>query len=414
MAAATHKGKTDLYKVLGIERSADSSEIKKAYFNLARIHHPDKGGNPETFKEIQRAYEVLSNSKHRQIYDMTGQIPGESGEAEVGSAPGFPFGMPGMPGAPGFTFNLDELFGMFGPHGMGSSGGGSGRPVRRMGKPPPKVQQMKLGLKQFYYGQNFNINLDRQKICRQCEGTGAAHKDSCSECHGTGSKSQILQMGGMVMESRGPCSPCQGKGWQGSGKCQECGGAGKKEEKIRQVFSLQPGMRSGESVILTEVCSEMPEFERSGDLHVVFLLDGEGSLWERQGQAEEHLVFSLQISLAESLLGLTVKLLGHPAYPDGLWVRLTGCLQSGDIYCLNDLGMPIMGQTGKYGNGYINITVKATAEERKLLSGSGRTGSLEEIFGGRCRKYDGDVEERDVEIFTEAYLCESLSFRPRV
>ena len=76
--AVPSQGKKDLYKVLGIERSANQNEIKKAYFQLARVHHPDKGGDSETFKEIQRAYEVLTNTQSRQIYDMTGQIPGES------------------------------------------------------------------------------------------------------------------------------------------------------------------------------------------------------------------------------------------------------------------------------------------------------------------------------------------------
>jgi DnaJ-class molecular chaperone len=413
--AVPSQGKKDLYKALGIERSANQNEIKKAYFQLARVHHPDKGGDSETFKEIQRAYEVLTNTQSRQIYDMTGQIPGELGGQDVGSASSgggggfFPFGMPGSGQGSGFAFNLDELFGMFSPGGNGGGGGG-GRSVRRMGKPPPKIQNMKLGLKHFYYGQNFNINLDRQKICRQCDGTGAAKKDACSDCRGSGSKSQVIQMGGMIMESRGPCSSCQGKGWHISGKCSECSGIGKKEEKIHQMFSLQPGMKSGESVVLTEVCSEMPEFERSGDLHVIFELDRESSssLWQRQGQAEEHLVYVLQISLAESLLGLTVKLSGHPGYSDGLWVRLSGCLLTGDTYCLNDLGMPIMGQMGKYGNGYIQIIVKPTAEERKTLLGQGRTGNIEVIFGEHCRKYDGDADEKEAEIFTDAYLCDSV------
>lgn len=407
--------KKDLYTVLGIERSVTASEIKKAYFQLARVHHPDKGGDPEVFKEIQRAYEVLSNENSKQIYDMTGQIPGESTDSSdihsgsgSGFFPGFPFRGGGMPSP--FGFPMDELFGMFGNgmNGSGSFGRGSSG-VRRMGKPPPKIQHMNLDLKQFYFGQNFNLNLDRQVICKVCEGAGTAQKESCSECKGSGAKTQVIQMGGMIMESRGPCTTCQGKGWKGVGKCKECTGSGKKEEKRQQSFSLKPGMKSGEVVVLSEICSEMPEFEKPGDLHVIFGLNTDNeqaSKWIRQGKMEEHLVFTLQISLAESLLGLTVKIEGHPAYTEGLWVKLHGCLLNGDIYCMNDLGMPMLGDSAKYGNGYIIICVKPTAEERNTLLGPGRTNSLEKIFENCCRKAPENIQVSD--IFCDSYLVEKI------
>ena len=397
--SGTRTNKKDLYKVLGIERNATSQDIRKAYFTLARQHHPDKGGDSEIFKEIQTAHEVLTNDHNRKIYDMTGQLPGETGgpPGPGEMPPGFPFGMPGGVGGGVFGINLDELFGMFGSSNRAPSGN-----TRRMGKPPPKIQSMNLSLKQFYFGQNFNLNLDRQRFCRVCEGSGAATKDPCSDCNGSGSRSQVLHIGGMIMESRGPCSSCQAKGWRGSGQCADCQGRGRQEEKRSQGFSLQPGMRNGETVVLSEVCSEMAEFERPGDLNVVFNLDAASSPWRRTGKDEEHLIFDLYISLAESLLGLVVKLDGHPAYPDGLWLRLPACLLEGDKYCLSDLGMPLLGQMGRFGNAYVVIHVSATTEERTTLSGSGRTGNLEDIFGGRCRKANDGLQEND--IFSEAYL----------
>jgi DnaJ-class molecular chaperone len=105
----------DPYKVLGIEKSADARDVKKAYFDLAKRHHPDKGGNEEEFKKIQKAYDVLSDPQKRGFFDQTGQMPGEEGE----------IGMGGMPGGSPFPFDLGGIFGMFGgaggPFGMGGS-----------------------------------------------------------------------------------------------------------------------------------------------------------------------------------------------------------------------------------------------------------------------------------------------------
>ena len=300
-----------------------------------------------------------------------------------------------------FGINIGELFGMFGGDGM-PGGRMPGQNTKRMGKPPPKIQNMNLSLKQFYFGQNFNLNLDRHKICHTCDGTGSATKETCSDCRGTGGRSQILHMGGMVMETRGPCTSCQSKGWKGTGQCADCQGRGRRDEKMSQGFSLQPGMRTGEAVVLSEVCSEMAEFERPGDLHVVFNLDKSSSSWQRSGKSEEHLLIELTLSLGESLLGTVVKLDGHPAYPDGLWIRLPACSLEGDRYCLPDLGMPLMGQTGRFGNGYVLIHVTATTEQRILLSSSGRTGNLEALFGGSCRKAPDNIQDSD--IFTDAYL----------
>jgi len=107
----------ELYEVLGVEKDADSRDIKKAYFNLAKTHHPDKGGDAEKFKQIQRAYDVLSDDEKRNFYNQTGQVHGEAGAPNQGE---------GHPG--GFPFDIGAMFGgMFGGGGgMGGMGGGGG------------------------------------------------------------------------------------------------------------------------------------------------------------------------------------------------------------------------------------------------------------------------------------------------
>lgn len=382
------RSSSNLYSVLGLDKDASAKDIKRAYFDKAKVLHPDKGGDPEAFKEILRAYETLSDSEKRSFYDMTGQVPGENGapdNAGGGMPQGFPFGM-GMPGgAPGFAFDINELFGMFG--GGGGGGGGSSR-NRKLGKPPPKVENMYMDLRQFYNGANFNIHLDRQKICKKCDGTGADSKENCSQCGGSGKKQQVMMMGNMQMISTGPCLACSGNGWKAKGVCSDCSGTAKLTEKRKINFSLVPGMKTRETVILSEVCSEMIEFDRPGDLHVIFHLKETSGGWRRIGQAEEHLLYELTINLAESLLGLAVQLYGHPGYQEGLFLRIPGAI-NGDVFCYEDLGMPIVGQSGKFGKGYVRIFVSPESDERELLFVKARVEngpSLKELFSSRVRK----------------------------
>jgi DnaJ family protein A protein 2 len=182
----------DLYKLLGIERSASSSDVKRAFHKLALQHHPDKGGNEETFKKMQQAYEVLSDDGKRRHYDATGQVPGEQ-MAEQGGGMPFPF-----------PFDIGNLFGMFGQ---------GGRPPRHRGmKPPAKQEKLKLTLAQLYFGHSFQIHLDRFKACGSCQGSGAKRKESCGSCGGGGMVIQTVNLGGMVMQSQGPCRDCNGEG----------------------------------------------------------------------------------------------------------------------------------------------------------------------------------------------------------
>ena len=134
--------KKSLYEVLGVNKTDSCNDIKKAYFKLARTHHPDKGGNPELFKEIVRASEVLTDERKRRMYDDMGVIDGENG--------GMPEGNP-FQGGGGFPFpfevNLNDLFGgMFGNSPVGPNKG----PIRKGKKPAPAVQTINITLEQFY------------------------------------------------------------------------------------------------------------------------------------------------------------------------------------------------------------------------------------------------------------------------
>lgn len=362
------------YEVLGLDKKATAEEIKKAYRKLALVHHPDKGGDPEKFKELAWANDILSDDHRRAVFDQTGQIPGEDG----GSANGG-----GMP--PGFTFDIGSLFGMFG-------GGGSGRTTRRGGKAPSQTQAIPLELKHFYHGHKFGINVHRQIFCKPCEGSGAKRREPCASCRGQGVQFQVMNMGGMTIQTQGPCLACQGKGQRTLEECDTCHGQGKSSESKTLDVIVQPGMAAEETITFSEACSEQKEFERPGDI-VIVLKEVPNDRWCRRGN---NLETSVKLNLSESLTGCSVLLEGHPGYEDGLWVEIPAGSFSGDYYCLNGFGMPVRGTANGYGELYIKIEVEVLATERKLLSGAAQEGLLP-LFGERRRKaVEGAEVEKDL------------------
>jgi len=373
----------ELYKLLGVEKNANSTDIKKAYQKGALKHHPDKGGDEETFKKLQQAYEVLSDDGKRRHYDMTGQIPGE------GPQGGGPSSMPG--GFP-FPFDIGNLFGMFGP-------GGRPQNQRRGFKPPPKTEIIKLSLAQLYFGHSFQIHLDRSKMCSPCSGSGAKRKEACGACGGTGTKTQTINMGGMMMHSQGPCPACTGEGMRTIEVCDICNGLKKVHEKKAIDVKIPPSTQDGETFTFQEVCSELQEFEKAGDLQLTIkaeMTDG----WKRTGGAGQHLENDVVLNLAESLLGTTVRLDGHPAFDDGLFLEIPAGSFTEDSYCITGQGMPLKGSTNSYGDLYIKIRVTVKMAERKELVSEGVQKVLKDVFKDGCRTIEiGDPSDVQKDLF---------------
>jgi molecular chaperone DnaJ len=369
-----------LYEILGVNKSDSCNEIKKAYLKLARTHHPDKGGDPENFKEILRASEVLTDEKKRKMYDEFGVIDGENGQG--------PSGMPFQNNNSGFPFpfeiNLNDLFGgMFGNPPVGPNKG----PIRKGKKPAPAIQTINVTLEQFYLGHNFDININRSCFCTSCDHSGAKSKETCKNCNGRGAISQVVQMGPMAMHTTGPCIDCQGKGEKIIIKCDKCSGTGFTQEKRNLSVKITPGTITGETYIFPEVCSDHPAFERPGDAHIVITEDPNDpafKYFKRVGDKLQNLETSISISLSEALIGCVVQIDGHPAYDEGLFIKIPAGSFQGDKYCLSGFGMPIPGNIGKYGDMYVNINMNISPNERNLLANQGRD-ILKPLFEDKIR-----------------------------
>lgn len=365
-----------LYDILGVKKTDSCNDIKKAYLKMARIHHPDKGGDPERFKEIAHANEVLTDERRRKLYDDTGLT--DEKQAEVGSSP-FPGGFP-FP----FEVNMNDLFGnMFG-------GPPRGGPIRKNKKPAPYIQQISVTLEQYYIGNKFDIKINRNSFCGECGHSGAKTKEMCRACNGQGSVTQVLHMGPVAMQTSGPCMECQAKGEKVIESCPKCNGSGFVSETRNLSIRMVPGTKSQESFIFPEVCSDHDAFERPGDAHIIITDDPNDVAFKhfrRSGAQQEDLHTEITLSLAESLVGCVVRIDYHPGYDEGLFVRIPPGSFEGDRYRMNGFGMPLMGQIGKYGDLYVHVHVTIHPRERQLFE-TKATELLRPLFQEHIRKID--------------------------
>mmetsp|Transcript_52935 Transcript_52935/g.136737 ORF Transcript_52935/g.136737 Transcript_52935/m.136737 type:complete len:523 (+) Transcript_52935:103-1671(+) len=252
---------TKFYKCLEVDKNATDPEIKKAYRKLAVKHHPDKGGDPEKFKEITRAYEVLSDADKRAKYDRFG----EEGLDNDG------------PGDAGDIFEA-----MFG--GGGRRGGGG---ARRRQKTKDIVQPLKVTLEQIYEGATKKMAITRQVIDKK-KGV-----QECRDCGGRGVKVEVIRMGPMIQQMQSACGSCGGNGKAFTTK---------QEREILEVH-IQKGSPDNHKVTFREMADEHPDAD-AGDVNFV-LKQQEHSVFKRRGA---DLFIERKISLVDALCGFDIEL----------------------------------------------------------------------------------------------------------
>jgi DnaJ-class molecular chaperone len=345
-----------LYECLGISREASSEEIKRAYRELARSKHPDKGGSAAEFQAIQEAHEVLSDDRRRRIYDMTGDIKDVTQSAGGETAGGIPFSfMGGMGpfGMPGMAFNMSDLGGLFGmPQGVGRS-------VRPRG--PNKQHDIGLPLHQLYKGHQLHLKMNQARKCSSCKGKGAESWKSCDACKGAGRRTEIRMMGpGIMAQSTGPCNACEGEGKQCLSVCKACNGKKFIDQEKTLVVNITPGMKEGETIVFPGECSESAEYEAPGDVILTIRRTDPNTGWDVRGS---DLYFQQTVSYAEAMMGLSFRLKDHPSGKSPLFVWNKGPLLHGAVLRAKGWGMPqetlVAGVNKKIGDALIEIHVTA-------------------------------------------------------
>jgi len=329
--------KRDYYEILGVDRDASESEVKRAYRKLAIKHHPDKNPDDPTaaekFREATEAYEVLKDSRKRAQYDQFGHAGADGG-----------LGGGGYPGG-GFNVDLNDAlesflrnFGMGG--GFGDMFGGESRGGRGRGR---DLQiSLKLSLLEASRGAKKKIKVNKQVPCRTCGGSGAAPGSrpvTCSHCHGRGRVRQVRQslLGQMMTES--VCPHCQGQGSVVQDPCPDCRGSGtvRGEELIE--LKVPAGVSTGNYMELQGKGDAGSHGAPAGNLRVVFQVD-ENDVFERHG---DDLLIDVPVSPVDLMLGTKVEV---PTLEGKVALKIPAGTQSHKVFRMRGKGIPHVNRPG--------------------------------------------------------------------
>jgi len=335
---------TNLYDTLGVAKNASAEEIKKAYRKLAREHHPDQGGDEAKFKEIQGAYDVLSDAEKRTQYDQFGSTNGRGG-----------FG--GGAGAQFQDFDLSDLFGgLFG----GGAGGGRRRPQPERGA--DLQTDVHVSFEDSLNGVQVPVRANLETACSACGGSGAEPGTApitCPECGGRGVTSDSQ---GLFSLSH-PCRRCRGNGTVVEKPCKRCRGAGR--ERVQKTFQVKvpAGAKDGTRIRLKGRGEQGRNGGPAGDLYVVARV-ADSPLYERRGA---DLIVDVPVSYSDLALGASLEV----PTPDGaVSLKVPAASQPGKLLKIKGRGAPKLSGGGKgdvLARLKLTVPEKVSKKERELL-----------------------------------------------
>ena len=346
----------DYYEVLGVGRSADETEIKKAFRRLARELHPDRNTDDpqaeEKFKEAAEAYEVLSDADRRRQYDAYGHEGLRSG----GYAPNFE----------GFGSVSDLFAAFFGSGGFDSAfGTGRGQRGGQM-QGGDVVVAAAIDLGQAARGDTVEVEYDAEVRCEHCHGNGAEPGTpivTCPRCHGSGQLQAVSRTAFGQLVRTALCDVCNGEGRVPEQPCSVCSGAGKVHERRTLGVQIPAGIADGQRIRLSGRGHAGERGGPNGDLYVVVRVRED----ERFVRDQEDLHTVIDVPAPLAALGTTLQV---PSLDGDLPVEIPAGTQPGETITLRSRGLPPLGR-GRTGDLHVHVNViiprKLSREQRELL-----------------------------------------------
>lgn len=332
--------KRDYYKVLGVEKSAEAEDIRKAYRELAKRYHPDRNvGDAEAearFKEAAEAYEVLSDAEKRQRYDRFGHAGLEAGNGGFHDARSVFSSV--------FGDILSEMMG-----GGGRGGPQGGRDLQ---------YTLEIDLVEAYRGVKRSITIPRHETCGECGGRRArkgTQTTTCRRCRGQG---VLLQRINFVLpiQQQVPCTDCQGHGTIVPDPCPACRGQGRVQAKRTIEINIPPGVDDGNRIPLRGEGEAGGPGAPPGDLYILVRVR-EHALFKRHEGDGRHLICQVPITFSQAALGGDIEV---PTLAGPVTHKLQRGVQSGDVVRLSGRGMPAHpnDRGGQPGDLYVQLVIE--------------------------------------------------------
>ncbi|HLM83932.1 MAG TPA: molecular chaperone DnaJ [Candidatus Bathyarchaeia archaeon] len=361
---------TDYYNTLGVSKDASDDEIKKAYRKLAHKYHPDKpGGDEARFKEVNEAYQVLSDKEKRSQYDQYGQTFEQAQAKGQGGFSGFDGFRDFSSYAEGFDFNFGGGQGgfsdIFGEIFQQAGFGGRGRRSRANRGEDIQVD-VEITFSEMAHGAEKEFELYKRVKCDRCGGDGVepgSKKVECPTCKGAGEirTTRRTILGTFAQSS--VCPTCQGAGKIPEKKCTKCGGEGRMREYEKIKIKIPAGIKDGQTIRLEGLGESGERGGEAGDLYAnVHVLSD-----ERFERKEDDIYSEAKISFSQAALGDKIDV---ETIDGGVKLKIPAGTQSGEVFRLKGHGVKHLSRFG-HGDQYVKIQVvtpkNLTREQKEAL-----------------------------------------------
>jgi molecular chaperone DnaJ len=324
----------DYYKTLNINRESSQDDIKKAFRKLSKQHHPDKGGDEATFKEMSEAYDTLSNPEKRRQYDRGGQNPFGSGNPFANSGP-----------------DMEDLFGQF---------FGGQRNQRRVKKGRNLNIPLRVELEDVYFSRTKKLKYKKSVKCASCGGVGG-ESWRCTPCNGTGHIEKVAGNAFFRQVQRHQCGTCNGEGKIITKPCNYCNGTGGKTEERTIDFRVPPDLQSGQTFLYKGGGSEI-HAGQTGDL-LIEVVVGKHENFVVMGS---DLIYQPKIAILDMILGCKLKI---PHFDGSINVDIPERSELGNSFNVSKKGMKT--PRGNKGNLVIKpklvMPKNLNVDERRML-----------------------------------------------